>query len=137
MDRYTLQTLARLRIKEARILLQAGCYEGAYHLAGYAVECGLKACIAKRTRRYEFPDRKVVQESYTHDLSKLVRVAGLSNALEQEIRRSPVFEANWAVVKEWNVDSRYRRPTRREAEDLYSAIVSRRDGVMRWIRQHW
>ncbi len=137
MDRETLRALARLRLKEARVLLRAGCYEGAYHLAGYAIECGLKACIAKRTRRYEFPDKRVVMESYTHDLTKLVRVAGLKPSLEQEILRSPAFEANWAVVKEWDVDSRYRRPTRREAEDLYSAIVNRKDGVLRWIRQHW
>jgi len=42
--------------------MQAGFFDGAYYLAGYAVECAIKACIAKGTRRYEFPDkRKVLQ----------------------------------------------------------------------------
>jgi HEPN domain-containing protein len=33
------------------VLLEAGLYAGAYYLAGYAVECALKACIAKKTAR--------------------------------------------------------------------------------------
>ena len=58
MDRKDLQTLSRVRLKEATSLLNLGFYDGAYYLAGYAVECALKACIAKGTRRYEFPDKK-------------------------------------------------------------------------------
>src|SRR5919106_3680906 len=45
---------------------QAGEPSGAYYLAGYAVECGLKACIAKQVRRHEFPDRTTVNQSHTH-----------------------------------------------------------------------
>ena len=45
--------------------------DGAYYLAGYAIECALKACIAKATRRYDFPDRKKVDASHTHDLREL------------------------------------------------------------------
>ena len=47
-----------MRVKEAAVLLQNGCPEGAYYLAGYAVECALKACVAKQTREHDFPDRK-------------------------------------------------------------------------------
>jgi HEPN domain-containing protein len=50
MNRTDLQQLAELRIKEARILLDGDSYSGAYYLAGYAIECALKACIAKRTK---------------------------------------------------------------------------------------
>ena len=50
MDRRELQSLSRVRAKEAKALLDAGLHEGAFYLAGYAVECALKACIAK-TRR--------------------------------------------------------------------------------------
>jgi hypothetical protein len=57
MKRKDFQELAAVRLKEARVLLRAGCYEGAYYLAGYAVECALKACISKQTERHEFPDR--------------------------------------------------------------------------------
>jgi hypothetical protein len=56
-------------MKEARLLLKANCPEGAYYLAGYADECALKACIAKRTERFELPDLKAAQESWGHDLN--------------------------------------------------------------------
>jgi HEPN domain-containing protein len=51
MNRADLQQLAELRITEAKVLLDNGFYAGAYYLAGYAVECALKACIAKLTNR--------------------------------------------------------------------------------------
>lgn len=56
MNRGELQALAIVRIKETRILLDAGCYDGAYYLAAYAVECALKACIARQIPAEEFPD---------------------------------------------------------------------------------
>jgi hypothetical protein len=69
VKRKDLQELAALRMKEARLLLKANCPEGAYYLAGYADECALKACIAKRTERFELPDLKAAQESWGHDLN--------------------------------------------------------------------
>src|SRR5262249_10273775 len=56
MTRADLQQLSRLRRREARVLLDAGHSAGAYYLVGYAVECALKACIARSTRRYDFPE---------------------------------------------------------------------------------
>ena len=50
VDRRELQDLSKVRLKEATALLQLGLFDGAFYLAGYAVECGLKACIAKGTR---------------------------------------------------------------------------------------
>jgi HEPN domain-containing protein len=44
MNRDDFQQLADVRIAEAAVLLAQGNYDGAYYLAGYAVECGLKAC---------------------------------------------------------------------------------------------
>jgi len=58
MKRTDFQDLSRLRMKEARRLFEAGCPEGAYYLAGYAAECAFKACIAKKTERFEFPDKE-------------------------------------------------------------------------------
>jgi hypothetical protein len=57
MNRRDLQTLAKIRLKEAQALARLRLYDGAYYLAGYAVECALKACIARRTSRYDFPDK--------------------------------------------------------------------------------
>ena len=57
MNRTDFQKLAEERIAEAKILLDAGKWSGAYYLAGYAVECALKACIAKMTKSEDFPDK--------------------------------------------------------------------------------
>ena len=116
-------------------MLDNGRYEGAYYLCGYVVECGLKACIAKQTKRYDFPDRRTVNDSYTHDLTKLIKTAGL--LLEQEMGRDEDFAANWSVVKEWSEGSRYEKVSENAARDLYSAVVDVEHGVLQWIRQYW
>ena len=75
MTRKDFQALARTRLADAEALLQAGRFDGAFYLLGFAVECGLKACIARLIRRHEFPDKQMTIDSYSHDLSKLVRTA--------------------------------------------------------------
>jgi HEPN domain-containing protein len=54
MLRRDLQRLALARVTDARVLFAAGRYDAAYYLAGLAVECALKARIARATARYEF-----------------------------------------------------------------------------------
>lgn len=56
MNRSDIQILADIRVGEAKALLDLGHWPGAYYLAGYAVECALKACIAKLTKADDFPD---------------------------------------------------------------------------------
>ncbi len=36
-----------------------------------------QSLIAKQVREFDFPDRKVVNDSYVHDLEKLLNVSGL------------------------------------------------------------
>ena len=55
VDRKELQELSKIRLKEASALLELGLSDGAYYLAGFAVECALKACIAKATQRGGIP----------------------------------------------------------------------------------
>lgn len=134
LTRSDLQQLSRIRIREARLLLRNGHYDGAYYLTGLAVECALKACIARRTRRYDFPDKKVVNDSYDHNLTKLLGIAGLNPVLD---RISDPIKTNWNVVKDWNVDSRYNRINELNARAIFSAASARHQGVLAWIRQHW
>lgn len=132
-----LQDLARMRLKEARVLLAAGFPEGAYYLSGYAVECALKACIARRTQRYDFPDKKSVDASYTHNLKDLIKVANLERARLEEANADPLFRNNWDVVQEWSEHSRYRRQGAETAQALLQAIGERKHGVILWIKRHW
>jgi hypothetical protein len=137
VNRKDLQKLAVIRLKEARALLLARYYSGAYYLAGYVVECGLKACIARKSRRHDFPDRKTVMDSYTNDLAKLVKVAELETALDTEAAADPPLSDNWMIVKAWTEESRYQVIDRREARIMYYAVAGRKHGVLRWIRRHW
>jgi hypothetical protein len=48
VNRSDFQKLAMDRIADAKALLAAKRWAGAYYLAGYAVECALKACVLVR-----------------------------------------------------------------------------------------
>jgi hypothetical protein len=134
MNRNDLRRLSRIRLKEARALLKARCFDGAYYLCGYAVECALKACIAKNTKRHDFPDKKLVNDSYSHNLTALVVVAGLNALLLQEMNQDPAFAFNWTTLKDWSEERRYRLNSEQEARDLYRSVTGRQHGVMQWIR---
>jgi hypothetical protein len=137
MNRDDFQKLSRLRQAEASALLKAKHYPGAYYLLGYSVECGLKACIAKKTVRYDFPTKNA-KDFYTHDLVALLKLSELESALKQEVASNPVFEVNWALVRLWSERSRYENHrTLQEAADLHAACVSRKNGVLTWIRKQW
>lgn len=137
MDRKDLQALSRIRAKEAKALLDAGLYDGAFYLAGYAVECALKACIAKKTQRHEFPDKDRVNKSYTHKLDELIKLAGLEKSHAALMDSDQGFRKNWGFVKLWSEESRYQRPDPEDAEALVEAIMKRRDGILSWLRHYW
>ena len=137
MNRKDFQNLALTRLSEAKVLLGNGHYSGAYYLAGYVIECALKSCIAKQTRRHDFPDKERAAKSWVHSPTNLIVLAGLNAALEAEIKADPVFSRNWTNVTRWKEDSRYVINDQREAADLVKAISDRKHGVLRWLRRHW
>jgi HEPN domain-containing protein len=132
-----LQIITRMRLGEAKLLLRPGHYSGAYYLAGYIVECSLKSCIARQSRRYEFPDRRRASDCHTHDLVSLVRLAGLDSILHAEMNANLAFSANWSIIKDWKETCRYASRTEQEAKDIISAIASRKHGFLKWVRSHW
>jgi hypothetical protein len=138
MNRADLQQLANLRIAEAKALLAAGFPAGAYYLAGYAIECALKACIARAVQQYDFPDKERVIESYQHHLVRLLKPAGLENELKDELCKSKAFNENWAIVKDWKETTRYSSSiTISIASSLITAIDDPKDGVLPWLVQRW
>ena len=137
MDRRDLQALSKIRVKEAKALLSAGLHDGAYYLAGYAVECALKACIAKETRKHEFPDKKRVDDSYTHSLKKLAELAELWKSGQDRSRADPEFARYWDAAQLWSEHSRYRRHSLEEAQQLVEAVDNRSHGVIAWLTLYW
>lgn len=97
----------------------------------------IEACIAKDTRRYQFPDKKKVDLSHSHVLLQLIKVAGLEDEHSERVSGDPDFRTNWDVVQSWSEQSRYRRHGQESADGLLLAVSDKRHGVITWIKLHW
>ena len=139
MNRLDFQLLADVRIEEAGALLNlpTPMPDGAYYLAGYAVECALKACICLKYAQYDWPEKKFVADSHTHDLLDLVRLAGLSAQRVAEAAFDIAFFNNWQVVNEWREQSRYERHSLIKARRMFEAVDNNANGVLSWIKARW
>lgn len=137
MNRTQLQHLAEERVCDAESLLSGGRWSGAYYLAGYAVECGLKACIAKLTHEHDFPNKALAMQCHTHKIETLVDVAGLKLRRDTDAAVSPAFGSHWLVVKDWDETARYQGSTELQARKLFLAVTDASHGVLPWIRGHW
>ncbi len=138
MNRADLQTLADARVADANVLLDAGRSPAAYYLVGYAVECALKACVAKQIKEHDFPDRKLINDSYTHSLEQLLKISGLKAQFDGRIAADEAFEVNWTTVKDWNESSRYDSTiTDVTARDLFTAVTDQAHGVLTWLKTLW
>lgn len=136
MDRIDFQKVAETRLRESKALLAAGFPEGAYYLAGYAVECALKACISKLTQEHDFPEKES-DKYYSHDLEKLLGFAKLKDDFYQALRANPAMNTNWIIAKNWAETSRYQRKTAADADGLLKAIEDQTGGLLPWVQKHW
>jgi AbiV family abortive infection protein len=138
LDRSKLCRLADRYARDAETLLKNRRWSSAYYLSGYAIECALKACIAKQIRRHQFPDLEAVRYSHTHDLRKLAKLAGLTSALQARSRHPDQFGNYWEkVVTEWRSTYRYEQPTKAMAQEMIRAVSDTKEGVLPWIKLHW
>ncbi len=137
MTRKDFQELAEIRLVDARALLRAKRYDGAYYLAGYAVECALKACVARSIRRYDIPDRSFVNKVYTHDLAELVRLGGVEDKFRRAQRKNPKLQINWNIAKGWSEQSRYQKQEKQLAEKMVDAVSNPQHGVLQCLRKFW
>ncbi len=137
MNRTQLQQLAEERVRDADALLKAGQWSGAYYLAGYAVECGLKACIAKLTNQHDFPDKELALKSYTHKIEVLLEIAGLLLQRKNDAAANPTLGRHWQRVKDWDEKARYQLWTERQARDIFQAVTDTTNGVLPWVKRNW
>src|SRR3990172_2988094 len=135
MNRNDLQSLAELRVADAEILLNARRFPAAYYLLGYAVECALKACIARQIKEHDFPDRQLVLDSYTHNLEQLLRISGVKPQFGARVKVDKAFEVNWTTVRDWTEAARYddNVPEVR-ARELLIAVMDATSGVLTWLK---
>jgi hypothetical protein len=123
-----------MRVREARLLLRGSEWSGAYYLVGYAVECALKARLARDFRAFRMPDKDDVNRSYTHDLEFLAKQAGLNVLIATA---GGNLSRNWNVVVSWRETSRYETRTETQAREIFRAVTDRNDGVLPWLKQYW
>lgn len=123
-----------MRAEDSRLLLEARHFDGAYYLAGYAVECGLKACIAKGFKQDDIPDPALVKQIYTHDLTKLLEHAGI----RQNVRPNSPLDVSWGIVRQWSEQARYELGTTElEANEMFNAVNDAANGVLPWLKLYW
>ena len=138
IKRRDLKNLVDRRLTDAHVLMSKRRHASAYYIAGYAVECAIKVCIAEQFRRNTIPDKQLVNKTYTHDFEQLMRTAGIFDKLEKDITIDNGLFSSWNVVKDWSPEVRYETSkTRLEARDLIDAIENQQDGILQWLVQHW
>jgi HEPN domain-containing protein len=134
------QQLAERWLVDAKHLLDNHRWSAAYYVAGYALECGLKACVLVRvaaTPEVILEDKKFSEKCWTHTILDLVKMAGLETTRATDAAANPRLARNWQVVKDWSEKARYQTTSHQKAKKLHDAITDHTNGVMQWIRAHW
>lgn len=100
-----LQNLSRNRLEDAKALYEAGRYDGAFYICGYAVELGLKKRICETLGWEGYPRVKKEFEKLssfkTHDLDMLLHLSGVENQIKKDIF------TEWSIVLSWDPEMRY------------------------------
>ena len=125
------------RRDDAHALLNAARWRGAMYMAGYSIECllkaklmGMYACSNLRDLEEELQRRKLLAEHatiFTHQLEVLLRLANGLERLRQNSTLWPLFN----IVNRWIPAWRYNPDlsNREDAEDYLDAV----DSIYHWI----
>jgi len=134
------QQLAERWLVDAKRQLDDHRWSAAYYISGYAIECGLKACVLVRVAASPeviFDDRKFSKKCWTHSVLELVKMADLEAARSADSAANLALWQNWLVAKDWNELARYKTTSHQKAKKLHDAITDKKNGVMQWIRGRW
>jgi len=128
------------RFDDAHALLNAARWRGAMYLAGYSIECLLKAKLMQRFRcnhlrdlEEELQRRNLLTADaavFTHQLEILLRLTGAIDRLRTNLLLWPLFN----LVNRWMPAWRYNPDlaNRQDAEDYVSAV----EQVRRWLENN-
>jgi len=105
-NRSVFERLIDLRLREAKLLMdQIQDWDGAYYLAGYAVECALKVRIIAQLSKLDYiPEKRYFEVGYSHSLNDLREVAGLEDLMKSD----SVVNSQWDQISNWDEQSRPR-----------------------------
>jgi HEPN domain-containing protein len=137
ISRDQLRLLAQEKIDDANLLFDHGRYSNAYYLYGYGVEFALKACISRLFKEHSIPEKRLVNDTYVHDLKKLVVTAKLDDELENREIESQIFKEHWRIVSSWSEQARYEMIVKDLADAIRIAVTDEENGVFKWLKNHW
>jgi|HubBroStandDraft_5_1064220.scaffolds.fasta_scaffold268471_2 hypothetical protein len=83
------------------------------------------------------PEKALINKAHTHDLQALARECQLDHLIIAQGQVDGDFDINWALVKDWNEESRYLTWTEINARDLFRAVTDRNHGVLPWVKLQW
>lgn len=108
-----LRQIAKMRLRDSRILFGEGRYDGSIYLCGYAVELALKAVICKNLGLKGIPGTseefdttlETIKKMKTHNLETLLGLIGAP--INQDIKSTPSHLTDWSTVLSWDPELRY------------------------------
>lgn len=138
-NRSTLRSVAKAKLKAARILFDSGDYDTAGYLLGYVVECALKAAICKKLNLQDYPDTGRHRDVFaSHDFDRLLTLCGSLNELNFAVNQN--LSRNWSTLtKDWKPETRYNENvySRDVVQEKLVALEDPNDGFLRWVKRKW
>ena len=120
-----LQSISDARLEDAQSLFNAGHYDAATYLCGYALELALKAKICDTLNWPGFPETISEFRNYhsfkTHDLRVLLHLSGAEGRISAE------FGKDWNSVQGWNSERWYDRPGQNSSQAAEMILASTRE----------
>jgi hypothetical protein len=104
-----LEEIAATRLLDGKVLHGAQRHDGAFYIAGYAIELKLKARICKTLQWQGFPETNKEFERFSsfrvHDLAVLLKLSGRERMVMTH------YVAEWSAVVAWKPQARYAHVT--------------------------
>jgi hypothetical protein len=132
-----LQRIAETKFADAQLLLNNQRWSNAYYLAGYAIEIGIKAVIARRMAHETIPDLNFIRSIHQHGFKELIGVAGLTSDFQQTQADDPQFGAYSGIVAQWKPEVRYTSVDAISAQMMVQAVGDPGPGILGWIKTFW
>jgi hypothetical protein len=129
---------ASARLEAARFLLENGYYVDSTYLAGYVIECSLKAVILRRTPRVEHAPimAKLTQagaKGHNFEFLKQMFKERIGKLSSRDNELFGTLSNSFKVVSSWSTDLRYTagRGKHAEAERFFQAAADIHDWCQR------
>jgi hypothetical protein len=114
------------RLLDAKCLHEAGRFQGAIYLCGYALECKLKFCVcaARGVTHLE----EIEAKSLGHGLDKSLHAAGLDEKL---YKSEDLRVAFLRIIRQWSTEIRYSGSARNDRES--ESFLRDTRALLRWL----